>query len=87
MNVQNVQDLKPSKFNYIYLRGNEYVVFNTFSKALILMDEETIKILNSDIIKDNNETIKILKDNGFLVEADFDENNFLKYYNNKARFS
>ena len=87
MNVQNVQDLKPSKFNYIYLRGNEYVVFNTFSKALILMDEETIKILNSDIIKDNNETIKLLKDNGFLVEADFDENNFLKYYNNKARFS
>lgn len=80
--------LKSSKFNFIYKKNEEYIVFNTFSKAVISLDENMIDILKEEKIeKLDNEVINALEENGILVDEKFNENEFLKYYNLKARFA
>ena len=81
---------KPSKFNFYYNRSeNEKIVYNTFSKALISLDEEHLVALKNNRVINvfSDDEINILLNNGFLVEEFFDENEFLKYYNNKVRFT
>lgn len=81
---------KPSKFNFFYNRSNnENIVYNTFSKALISLDDEHMESLKNNALGTmfSDEEIGFLFDNGFLVEKTTDENEFLKYYNNKARFA
>lgn len=79
--------LKPSKFNFIYKKDDDYIVYNTFSKAVAILDENDMKYISSDSISDNSDITLELKENGFLVDIEFDENAFLKYYNQKIRFS
>ena len=81
---------KPSKFNFFYNRSNnENIVYNTFSKALISLDDDHAIALQNNYIAHifSEEDISFLFDNGFLVDECFDENEFLKYYNNKVRFT
>jgi len=62
---------KPSKFNFFYSRSNnENIVYNTFSKALISLDDEHATALknNSYNIVFSDEEIEFLINNGFLVE-------------------
>ena len=82
--------VKPSLFNYIYNRGNEHIVFNTFSKACVSLDDNTIKLLSCPSIvysAGEDATLDYFKENGFVVSEDFDEVGFLKYYNYKVRFA
>ena len=79
--------IKPSKFNFKYKKGKETVVYNTFSKACVLLDDETLPFVENAQEVCENDTIKYLKENGFIVDADFDEIAFLKYYNYKVRFA
>lgn len=75
---------KPSKFNFFYNRSNnENIVYNTFSKALISLDDEHMESLKNNALGTmfSDEEIGFLFDNGFLVEKTTDENEFLKYYN------
>lgn len=76
-----------SQFNYIYVREpNENVIYNTFSKALITLNDEeyhqykTLTFTDADILDQ-------LVDNGILVEDSFDEMSFLKYFHYKTKFS
>ena len=83
-------NLKPSQFNFVYKRNDDNIVFNTFTKACVALDDETFSLLQgSDISYTEREdsTLDYLKENGFLVSADFDEVAFLKYYNYKVRFA
>lgn len=81
---------KASKFNFFYNRSdNENIVYNTFSKGLIALDNEHANSLKNGCYHSifSKEEINFLVENGFLVENSFDENEFLKYYNNKVRFT
>ena len=83
-------NLKPSQFNFAYKRNDDNIVFNTFTKACVALDNETFSLLQgSDIpyTEHENNTLDYLKENGFLVSADFDEVGFLRYYNYKVRFA
>ena len=81
---------KSSAFNFYYMRSeNENIIFNTFSKALISLDDEHAKALKENNLAETftEEEITLLVDNGIIVDEHFNENEFLKYYNNKVRFA
>lgn len=83
-------NLKPSQFNFSYKRDDDNIVFNTFTKACVALDDETFSILSRSVVpytEQDDNTLDYLKENGFLVNADFDEVAFLKYYNYKVRFA
>lgn len=81
--------MKLSRFNYVYRRDNEIIAYNTFSKALIILeaDKEAVLKPGYDYESLDDDIFIGLKDNGFLIDDDFDELAFLKYYNCKARFA
>ena len=83
------EGLCASKFNFRYKRGDKTVVYNTFTKALVLMDEESLLLLDDDFCTDDKkrDSIIALKENGFLVDSNFDELKYLKYYNTKVRYA
>ena len=87
--------VKPSVFNFEYERDNgTYVVFNTFSKAVVEFDnhekyQEIIRTccgLNKPAEKESNESLT-LKNNGIIVSDGTDELSVLKYFHYKAKFS
>lgn len=60
------------------LDNNEILIFNSFSSALGIMNESTQIIYNNieninENSNENSKEIKILKDNGFLVDDQLDE--------------
>ncbi len=81
---------KSSCFNFYYQRSeNETIVFNTFSKAVISLSPEHVACLKDNLLEDHftNSEIKQLEENGVIVDSSFDELDYLKYYNNKVRFT
>lgn len=79
-------NFKKSLFNFIYLRNeDEIVVYNTFSKALIVLSKDEFLQFDKMKIKDK-EVEKQLIENGIIVENDFDEIAFLKYFHYKTKF-
>lgn len=79
-------DYKQSCFNFLYKRAeNENVIYNTFSKALVVFtDDEISDFFNGKYSKKDKQ---VLIDNGMLVESDFDEIRFLKYVHYKTKFA
>lgn len=78
--------MQKSKYNYIYKRSDdEFIVYNTYSKALLTLDKNEYE----DYISDNysDEMMKCFAENGILVEDSFDELHFLKYMHYQAKFS
>lgn len=66
-----------SKYNYVYKKSkNEWVIFNTFSGAIILLDDENKKKfddLSDDNISNDSEFIENLVGQGILVDNKYDE--------------
>lgn len=80
--------MKASIFNFSYERSDgSYVLFNTFSKAVIAFDEKNKfeEILN-DCQKMSEES-QALYANGMIVSDETDELALLKYFHYKAKFS
>ena len=78
---------KLSQFNFYYKRKeDENIIYNTFSKAVVVLSDAESQELESlsfsDVIVKNQ-----LIDNGILVEKAFDEIGFLKYWHYKTKFS
>jgi hypothetical protein len=74
-----------SCFNFIYKRQqNENVIYNTFSKALVVLEEVYDQYVTLSFI--DSEIESQLVDNG-LVANSFDEMGFLKYVHYKTKFS
>lgn len=79
--------MKKSKFNFCYKRdNNENIIYNTFSKAIILLDDEEYSQYEGQEIQNEN-IKKELLENGIYVEDDFNEMDFLKYFHYKTKFS
>lgn len=74
--------MKKSKYNFVYKRENgDVVIYNTYSKAVILLtDQEYQHYITSDYEK--IDTVQY-KENGILIDDDFDELHFLKYMHYK----
>jgi uncharacterized protein len=77
---------KPSIFNFTYSRAeNENIIYNTFSKALMVLDENEFEQYSGN--QYTSEEIKQqLIDNGILVDEEADEVAFLKYFHYKNKF-
>lgn len=78
---------KPSIYNFEYLRSqDEYVIYNTYSKALISLSKSEFEQYSSLDFSDA-ELEKALFENRIVIENDFDEIGFLRYCHYKTKFS
>lgn len=84
--------MKQSLYNFSYTRENgEIVIYNTFSKAIAILLEEEVCALEN--IRPNSEMemdislLAAFKEQGFIVDDNFDELSFLKYFHYQAKFS
>lgn len=78
---------KKSCFNFVFKRiKDEAVIYNTFSKALIILTAEEYQQYENDSLTDT-EIKNQLVENGFLINESFDEMGFLKYFHYKTKFS
>lgn len=80
-------DYKKSMFNFEYKRTeNENVIYNTFSKALVVLnDNEYAKYCELKPMDENY--VSELIENGIFVQEAEDEMAFLKYFHYKTKFS
>ena len=79
-------EYKKSKYNYVFERDRDtYVIFNTFSKAIVILDNEEYQDYQERDAwsSDNLDLIN----NGILIKKDFEEIEFLKYMHYKTRFN
>lgn len=77
---------KGSVFNFIYRRAeNENVIYNTFSKALVILDDEEFDSFKKGIY--NPQDIDSLLEDNIIVKAEEDERAFLKYIHYKTKFN
>ena len=80
------EDLKKSCFNFIYKRADdETVIYNTFSKAIVVLDDDEYLSFQNESLSEQMQ--QDLKENGILIDRDFDEQAFLKYFHYKTKFS
>jgi len=78
---------KRSRFNFSYMRDDgTYVVYNTYSKALVGLSEEEFKQYQALAFEDA-QVEQGLMDNGILVEECFDEMKFLEHCHNMTKYS
>ena len=78
---------KRSKYNYVYARGeNEYVIYNTYSKALVVLEEGEYAQYRTLCFTDP-EVEQTLYENGILIDASFDETAFLRYCHYSTKFA
>ena len=78
--------MKPSRFNFVFPHEGQHVVYNTFSKAIALLDDGELAALRAGG-EGEGALAEQFRDQGFWVEDSFDELAFLKYYHYKAKFS
>ncbi|MGL4607616.1 MAG: radical SAM protein [Eubacteriaceae bacterium] len=78
---------KQSVFNYSYRKKpDEMVVYNTFSKALFVLDDGEFDQFEA-LSFTGEEPFRSLVENGLLVKDDEDELQFLKYFHYKTKFA
>lgn len=81
--------VKPSQFNFCYRKDHETIVYNTFTKDCIAVDDTNLPLIQNsyDSSSCDQDSLHFLMDRGFIVDADFDEVAYLKYYNYMVRFA
>lgn len=78
---------KKSRFNFIYKRSeDEIVIYNTYSKALLVLDPHEYEEYDS-LTMTNEEMITTLMKNHIILEESFDEVGFLTYCHNLTKYS
>lgn len=78
---------KKSRFNFTYTqRENAHVIFNTYSKALAVLDNSEFRQFEDGNFE-NAEMVKELVKNGILIDESFDEVAFMTYCHNTTKFS
>ena len=80
-------ECKKSRFNFIYKKSeDEIVIYNTYSKAVVLLNKteynQYLSLNNMDYEMQNT-----LLENHILVDETFDEVNFLMYCHNITKYS
>lgn len=84
--------MKPSIYNFFYERSpGKNIGYNTFTKAIVMLDDSECAALRSvsesGCVLDDDNMSEVLIHNGFIVEDDFSEVAFLKYFHYKTKFS
>ena len=84
--------MKKSKFIFSYRKSeNEIVMYNTFSKALVVVSNEEFeafeKVATGTTSVLDESTVEELKNQGFILGDGYDEIAFLKYFHYKTKFS
>ncbi|MEM2914582.1 MAG: radical SAM protein [Candidatus Bathyarchaeia archaeon] len=71
---------KSSVYNiFVSTKEKEYILYNTFSKAVIAIDEELKRVIEDvEVTKLSPEKVHCLLNEGILVEDDIDERKILK---------
>lgn len=78
---------KKSRFNFSYAQNDDdYVVYNTYSKALVVLTEKEFKQYQS-LHFDDPTIEQELVENGILLDESFDEVAFLTYCHDLTKFS
>ncbi len=82
-----MNNLKKSVFNFTYKRSEgENVIYNTFSKGLVVLGDVEFEQYENLCIEDE-EIINGLVDNGMLIKKEYNEMAFLKYFHYKTKFA
>lgn len=78
--------MKSSIYNYIVENENKYIVFNTLSTSLIVLDEDKYNKLTTCIDQLTADEFSIFKENGFIVEDDIDEKTLVDFNRSATAF-
>ena len=82
--------MKFSKFNVFFEHQNKKYVSNTYSKAVIVLDEKHYDILKNkkeQQLEEITDDIACLSEQGILVEDDLDEIGLLRYAYEQSKYS
>ena len=78
---------KKSRFNFIYEQSpGTYVIYNTYSKALLVLEEDELNQYNTLHFTDLSIEETLLS-NGLLINENFDEKAFIRYCHNATKYS
>ena len=78
---------KKSRFNFSYRQNeNAYVIYNTYSKALVVLNSSEFEQFQTMHFNDPV-MVQELADNQILIDEMFDEIGFLSYCHNITKFS
>ena len=77
--------MKKSFYNIIYNSEQGYLLFNSLTNSLVILDEQGMDKYNTDSLAD--EEIKRLYQSGFFVDDDIDEVKFVEYHYLKNLFN
>ena len=78
--------MKFSRYNVTArVDDTRYLLYNLLSEALIEMDRESCEFFENCLAPEHwgDERLKLLADNGFLIDDDYDEIDFLRFANKK----
>lgn len=77
---------KKSRFNFAYERANgTFVVYNTYSKALVVFEKAEME--QYQVLSFDDEIEQELAEEGILLDGSFNEIGFLTYCHNSTKFS
>ena len=81
--------MKLSRFNVIIDLKGQTLVYNSFSRGVILLDSDNAELLKGSISKilDNAELRCVLEENGMLVQDNIDELKMLKFVDRYQRMA
>ena len=85
--MERNKQYKKSKYNFIYKRGgDEWVVYNTYSKALIVLNDAEMHEYEDGSAFSDAQNMQAAVDNRILIDSDFNEDRFLRYCHYKTKF-
>lgn len=82
--------MKQSKYNFIFRVKDKWIVFNSLTCALAIINDkakealEDCKMLNSN---SNSNLINKLKKGGYIIDKNVDETQLLRFYRNYNKFN
>jgi len=83
------QELKPSRYNIAIPVGtsNNYILFNTLTKAILLVDSELVEFVRKGNYRRNPKITQLLVNNGILTDERTNELNVFKVLYESEKYS
>lgn len=78
--------MKASYYNLFFPFGEKYILYNALEESKLILDSEFKNVLESDISSVDEKYIKMLRDNGIVVDDDVIERDTAKLYYNVSRY-
>lgn len=80
---------RESRYNYYVEEQNNYILFNTYTNAFIELEFNKVDVKNEKLKFDefSDSEISVLKENGIIIDNDFDELEMIKYNEMYQKFN